>query len=185
MPPHEKFPEAAIRKAGYCAIWQRTWMASLFSRGAEIQSRADGDCSAIRTKIHSRYIEAHIDSLLVGCLYLPNGNPAPGPKFDYKLRWLERLTKHAEALMATAAPVVLVGDSNVIPTELDFYKLERWLMMRYSSARDHAETANTADAQMCQPPGIWSSGCDARLRRTFRSRLNILESRMAFRRGLK
>jgi exodeoxyribonuclease-3 len=77
--------------------------------------------------IHSRYIEAQIDGVLVGCLYLPNGNPAPGPKFDYKLRWMERLTKHAEALLASKTPTVLAGDYNVIPTELDVYKPERWL----------------------------------------------------------
>src|SRR6202040_3880724 len=77
--------------------------------------------------IHSRYIEALIDDVRVGCLYLPNGNPAPGPKFDYKLRWLERLTKHAEQLFAMGAPVVLAGDYNVIPTERDVYKPERWV----------------------------------------------------------
>jgi exodeoxyribonuclease III len=63
----------------------------------------------------------------VGCLYLPNGNPAPGPKFDYKLRWLERLTKHAQELLATAEPVVLAGDFNVIPAELDVYNPEGWV----------------------------------------------------------
>src|SRR6202040_285801 len=77
--------------------------------------------------IHSRYIEALINGVRVGCLYLPNGNPAPGPKFDYKLRWLERLTKHAEDLIATGSPVVLAGDYNVIPTDLDVYKPERWV----------------------------------------------------------
>ena len=77
--------------------------------------------------LHSRYIEALVDDVLVSCLYLPNGNPAPGPKFDYKLRWLERLTKHAEELIATGSPVVLAGDYNVIPTDLDVYKPERWV----------------------------------------------------------
>ena len=77
--------------------------------------------------MHSRYIEALINGLRVGCLYLPNGNPAPGPKFDYKLRWLERLTKHAQELLATAEPVVLAGDYNVIPADIDVYKPERWL----------------------------------------------------------
>ena len=65
--------------------------------------------------------------MLVGCLYLPNGNPAPGPKFAYKLRWFDRLAKHAQALLASDAPVVLAGDYNVIPTDLDVYKPERWL----------------------------------------------------------
>ena len=76
---------------------------------------------------HSRYIEAAVNGVLIGCLYLPNGNPAPGPKFDYKLRWFERLTAHAAELLATGAPVVLAGDYNVMPTELDVYKPERWL----------------------------------------------------------
>ncbi|MBV8144766.1 MAG: endonuclease/exonuclease/phosphatase family protein, partial [Gammaproteobacteria bacterium] len=76
---------------------------------------------------HSRYIEAQIDGITVGCLYLPNGNPAPGPRFEYKLRWLERLTRHAAELIAGGSPVVLAGDYNVIPTERDVYKPERWV----------------------------------------------------------
>jgi exodeoxyribonuclease III len=76
---------------------------------------------------HSRYIKAAVNGLLVGCLYLPNGNPAPGPKFDFKLRWFERLAMHAQELLDTGAPVVLAGDYNVMPTDLDVYKPERWL----------------------------------------------------------
>src|SRR5439155_242915 len=76
---------------------------------------------------HSRYIEALVDGIHVACLYLPNGNPAPGPKFDYKLRWLERLIAHAAQLVSAEAPVVLAGDYNVIPTERDVYKPERWV----------------------------------------------------------
>jgi hypothetical protein len=76
---------------------------------------------------HSRYIEAEVNGLIVGCLYLPNGNPAPGPKFDYKLRWFERLQEHASRLLASGAPVVLAGDYNVMPTELDVYAPERWV----------------------------------------------------------
>jgi len=127
--PQEKFPEAAIRDAGYGAIWhgQKSWNGvAILARGAEpVESRRGlpGDAE----DLHSRYIEATIDGVLVGCLYLPNGNPAPGPKFDYKLRWFERLTKHAEALLATNASVVLAGDYNVMPTELDVYKPERWV----------------------------------------------------------
>ena len=68
-----------------------------------------------------------MNGVLIGCLYLPNGNPAPGPKFDYKLRWFERLAAHAAELLATGAPVVLAGDYNVMPTELDVYKPERWV----------------------------------------------------------
>ena len=76
---------------------------------------------------HSRYIEAAVDGILIGCLYLPNGNPAPGPKFDYKLRWFDRLTTHAAELLATGIPAVLAGDFNVMPTELDVYKPENWV----------------------------------------------------------
>jgi exodeoxyribonuclease-3 len=75
----------------------------------------------------SRYIEAEIEGLIVGCLYLPNGNPWPGPKFEYKLAWFKRLAKHAKTLLKSGAPVALVGDFNVMPTELDVYKPERWV----------------------------------------------------------
>ena len=76
---------------------------------------------------HSRYIEAAVDGMLIGCLYLPNGNPAPGPKFDYKLRWFERLMAHAARAARDGVPVVLAGDYNVMPTDLDVYKPERWV----------------------------------------------------------
>ena len=127
--PQEKFPEAPIREAGYGVIWhgQKSWNGvAILARGRDpIEHRRvlPGDPE----DLHSRYIEAMVDGVLVGCLYLPNGNPAPGPKFDYKLRWMERLTKHAEELMASNAPVVLAGDYNVIPTEIDVYKPERWV----------------------------------------------------------
>ena len=127
--PQEKFPEAAIRDAGYGVIWhgQKSWNGvAILARGADpVESRRalPGDPE----DLHSRYIEALINGVRVGCLYLPNGNPAPGPKFDYKLRWLERLTKHAQELLATAEPVVLAGDYNVIPTEIDVYKPEHWV----------------------------------------------------------
>lgn len=127
--PQEKFPEAAIREAGYGAIWhgQKSW------NGVAILARA-GQPHEIRRALpgdpddaHSRYIEAAVQGILIGCLYLPNGNPAPGPKFEYKLRWFERLRIHAAELLATGAPVVLAGDYNVMPTDLDVYKPERWL----------------------------------------------------------
>ena len=75
----------------------------------------------------SRYLEATVGEIEVACLYLPNGNPAPGPKYDYKLRWFERLTTHASELLASGKPVVLAGDFNVMPTDLDVYKPERWV----------------------------------------------------------
>ena len=127
--PQEKFPEAAIRDAGYGVIWhgQKSWNGvAILARGAdpvEIRRVLPGDPE----DLHSRYIEAVINGVRVGCLYLPNGNPAPGPKFDYKLRWLERFTKHAQELLTASNPVVLAGDYNVIPTELDVYKPEHWL----------------------------------------------------------
>lgn len=127
--PQEKFPEAALLDAGYSAIWhgQKSWNGvAILSRGSEpVETRRGlpGDPA----DLHSRYIEAAIDGLVIGCLYLPNGNPAPGPKFDYKLQWFERLTLHAKKLLASGAPMVLAGDYNVMPTDLDVYKPERWL----------------------------------------------------------
>lgn len=127
--PQEKFPEAAIREAGYGVIWhgQKSWNGvAILARGTdptEITRVLPGDAE----DAHSRYIEAMVGAVRVGCLYLPNGNPAPGPKFDYKLRWFERFTAHASALVASGEPVVLAGDYNVMPTELDVYKPERWV----------------------------------------------------------
>jgi exodeoxyribonuclease-3 len=126
--PQERFPAVAIRDAGYDAIWhgQKSWNGvAILTRGIEaVESRRvlPGDPE----DLHSRYIEADIGGIVVGCLYLPNGNPAPGPKFDYKLRWFQRLEQHAKSLLASDAPVVLAGDYNVMPTELDVYKPEKW-----------------------------------------------------------
>jgi exodeoxyribonuclease III len=125
----ENFPQKAIQEAGYNAIWhgQKSWNGvAILARDThpeEIQRVLPGDPD----DSHSRYIEAMINDIRVGCLYLPNGNPVPGPKFEYKLHWLERLTAHAAELLASDMPVVLAGDYNVIPTELDVYKPERWL----------------------------------------------------------
>ena len=127
--PAERFPQADLAKLGYGAIWhgQKGWngVAILARDQAPVETRRGlpGDPD----DLHSRYIEAEVSGLTVGCLYLPNGNPAPGPKFDYKLRWFERMTKHAARLLKTAKPVVLAGDFNVMPTDLDVYKPERWL----------------------------------------------------------
>lgn len=127
--PDDRFPEGAIAQAGYGAIWhgQPRWNGvAILARGAvPVETRrglpGDPDDS------HSRYIEAAVNGLLIGCLYLPNGNPRPGPKFDYKLAWLDRLIAHAATLIDAGLPVVLAGDYNVIPTDLDVYKPERWL----------------------------------------------------------
>jgi exodeoxyribonuclease-3 len=127
--PQENFPEAAIRDAGYGVIWhgQKSWNGvAILARGAEpaeIRRALPGDAD----DVHSRYIEATVHGLIIGCLYLPNGNPAPGPKFDYKLRWLARLLAHAATLASSDSPVILAGDYNVIPTERDVYKPERWV----------------------------------------------------------
>jgi exodeoxyribonuclease III len=127
--PQDKFPEAAIRDAGFGVIWhgQKSWNGvAILARGREPVERRralPGDPD----DLHSRYIEAQIDDLLVGCLYLPNGNPAPGPKYEYKLGWLDRFIKHAEDLLTTKAPVILAGDYNIIPTAFDVYKPERWV----------------------------------------------------------
>ena len=127
--PQEKFPLKAINDAGYDAIWhgQKSW------NGVAILARDQEPEEICRVlpgdpeDVHSRYIEARIQGVRIGCLYLPNGNPAPGPKLEYKLRWFERLTVHAAELLATGEPVILTGDFNVMPTELDVYKPERWV----------------------------------------------------------
>ncbi len=127
--PTEKFPEQAILDAGYQAIWhgQKSWNGvAILSRAGmpeEIRRVLPGDPE----DLHSRYIEATTAGIIVGCIYLPNGNPLPGPKFDFKLDWFKRLTAHAKKLIAMNTPVVLVGDYNVMPTELDVYKPERWV----------------------------------------------------------
>ena len=126
--PEEKFPLQAINDAGYNAIWhgQKSWNGvAILARNekpVELRRVLPGDPE----DSHSRYIEATVNDIIIGCLYLPNGNPAPGPKLDYKLRWFERLTAHAAEHIASGKRVVLTGDYNVMPTELDVYKPERW-----------------------------------------------------------
>ncbi|OWK70080.1 exodeoxyribonuclease III [Pedobacter sp. AJM] len=127
--PQEKFPEQAILDAGYQAIWhgQKSWNGvAILSRGYEIKELKRG-LPGDPEDLHSRYIEALVNDVVIGCLYLPNGNPTPGPKFDYKMAWFERLTDHASKLLEYNLPVVLAGDYNVIPTEKDVYKPERWI----------------------------------------------------------
>lgn len=124
----EAFPQEELAQAGYEAVWkgERAWngVAILSRSGPPIltRTRLPGD----ESDRQARYIEAAVDGLLIACLYAPNGNPQPGPKFDYKLAWLERLRKHATALRRTGAPVVLAGDFNVAPTELDIYPTRSW-----------------------------------------------------------
>jgi exodeoxyribonuclease III len=127
--PQDKFPRAAIEQAGYGAIWvgQPRWHGvALLARGCdpvETRRRLPGDPA----DTEPRYIEAAVNGILIGCLYLPNGNPQPGPKFDYKLRWMERLHAYAAELIAADLPVLLAGDYNVVPTDFDIYNTRSWL----------------------------------------------------------
>jgi exodeoxyribonuclease-3 len=126
----ETFPEAAIRDAGYGAIWsgQKAYngVAILTRGGDPIESRRGLPGDTADTQ--SRYIEAAVGGVLVASIYLPNGNPQPGPKFDYKLAWFERLIGHAKSLLKANAPVVLAGDYNVVPTDgvADIYSTKSW-----------------------------------------------------------
>jgi exodeoxyribonuclease-3 len=122
------FPEAALRGLGYKAIWhgQKSW------NGVAMLTRV-GDIHETRRGLpddpdptQSRYIEAAVNGILVGGLYLPNGNPRPGPRFAYKLRWFDRLVAHAAWLLQSGLPVMLAGDFNAMPTEQDVHKPERW-----------------------------------------------------------
>lgn len=126
--PDEAFPIAEIEAAGYGAIWhgQKSW------NGVAILAR-DMEPLPVRRGLpddpdtsQSRYIEAAAHGIVVGGLYLPNGNPQPGPKFDYKLAWFEQLNKHAQSLFDCGHPVVLAGDYNVIPTDFDIYNTRSW-----------------------------------------------------------
>lgn len=128
--PDEKFPLAAINNAGYQAVWhgQKAWngVAILAKNGMEFGEVGKG-LPGDPEDLQSRYIEAMVNGVRICNLYLPNGNPAPGPKFDYKLAWFKRLSKKARALLKLDMPVILLGDFNVIPTDLDAYKPERWV----------------------------------------------------------
>jgi exodeoxyribonuclease-3 len=124
----DEFPHAAIEKAGYGAVWrgQKTWNGvAILSRKSEpvlIRSALPGD-SGDR---EARYIEAAVSGIVIACIYLPNGNPQPGPKFDYKLAWFSRLRKHAAKFLKQELPVVLAGDYNVAPTPFDIYPTKSW-----------------------------------------------------------
>ena len=123
-----QIPAAEIEAAGYAAVWagEHRWNGvAILSRIGEpvvTRRRLPGDTDDRQ----ARYIEAAVNGVLIGCLYLPNGNPRPGPKFDYKLAWADRLIAHAASLYPTAAPVVLAGDYNVVPTDADIYNTRSW-----------------------------------------------------------
>ena len=127
--PDDAFPEADLERLGYGAIWhgQKSWNGvAILARGARPVERRRG-LPGDPDDTHSRYLEADVHGLVVGALYLPNGNPWPGPKFDYKLAWFERLIRHARKLIDGGDPVVLAGDFNVVPTdELDIYDPKSW-----------------------------------------------------------
>ncbi|TKT76255.1 exodeoxyribonuclease III [Aquamicrobium sp. LC103] len=124
----DAFPEAAIADAGYASVWtgQKSWngVAILSRTGEPVLTRRHlpGDLADSQ----ARYIEAAVNGILIASIYAPNGNPQPGPKFDYKLAWLERLRNHATALRKTGAPIVLAGDFNVAPTDIDIYPTKSW-----------------------------------------------------------
>mgnify|MGYP006156079423 FL=1 len=122
------FPAAALEEAGYLAIWhgQHRWNGvALLGRGVAPQESRRGLPRDPHDE-QSRYIEAAVHGIVVGALYLPNGNPQPGPKFDYKLKWMQRLNQHARTLVDLPHPVVLMGDFNVIPTDEDVYDPKAW-----------------------------------------------------------
>jgi exodeoxyribonuclease-3 len=126
--PTERFPAAALEARGYSSVWEgeARWngVAIVSRPGPPVvtRRRLPGD----PTDRQSRYIEAAVDGVIVASLYLPNGNPQPGPKFDYKQAWFERLTDHALTLQGLQAPVILAGDYNVVPTDADIYETRSW-----------------------------------------------------------
>lgn len=128
--PDEKYPEQAILDAGYNSVWsgQKSWngVAILTKKKLNVEAVKRG-LAGNKEDLQSRYIQARVNGILVVCIYLPNGNPAPGPKFDYKLNWFKRLNRKARTLINLGSPVIIAGDFNVIPEDIDAYKPERWV----------------------------------------------------------
>jgi len=126
---NNKFPEIKLREAGYNAIWQgqKSWNGVAILAKTEIKELRNDLPGDDDEFTHSRYIEAFVSGIVIACIYLPNGNPWPGPKFDYKLRWFQRLADHAKDLVGRDLPVILIGDYNVMPTDLDTYKPEKYV----------------------------------------------------------
>lgn len=163
------FPAKSIERAGYAAVWygQKSWngVAILSKESVPVLTRrglpGDPDDS------HSRYIEAAVNGVLIGCLYLPNGNPAPGPKFDYKLRWFRRLQAYAEELMEFGVPAMLIGDFNVMPTDMDVYKPERAMAGRRA-------IPSRSPRSLCRPDRPGLDGCDP-ASASGRAHLHLLE----------
>jgi exodeoxyribonuclease-3 len=126
--PQEKFPEGAIRDAGYGAIWfgQKSWNGVAILARDEIPRETQRGLPGEPDPSQSRYLEALVRGIVIGCIYLPNGNPATSVKFTYKLEWFDALIRYAGNLLAGDLPVILAGDFNVMPTDLDVYKPESW-----------------------------------------------------------
>jgi exodeoxyribonuclease-3 len=121
----DSFPIKEVSAAGYGAIWhgQKGFNGvAILAKGTEPIERRRG-LPGDPDDTHSRYLEAEVGDVVIGCLYLPNGNPQPGPKFDYKLAWMERLIAHGEELLAAERPTILTGDYNVIPTDEDTFSV--------------------------------------------------------------
>jgi exodeoxyribonuclease III len=124
----ERFPHAALGAAGYEALWHgQPWHhgVAILARGErprELRRGLPGDPQDRQ----ARYLEASVQGLTVASVYLPNGNPQPGPRFDFKLAWFERLIAHAQGLIDQGTPTVLAGDFNVVPTNADIYNIWPW-----------------------------------------------------------
>ncbi|OQW77804.1 MAG: exodeoxyribonuclease III [Proteobacteria bacterium ST_bin13] len=161
----ETFPEADIRAAGYGAVWhgQKAFNGvAVLAKGVDPVERQRGLAGETEDD-HSRYLEVDVAGLIVASIYLPNGNPQPGPKFDYKLRWIDRLRARALALLAAERPVVLAGDYNVIPNDDDTYSVPAMasdaLMQPESRAGFRALVAQGwTDALRTRHPrgGVWT-----------------------------
>lgn len=161
----ETFPEADIRAAGYGAVWhgQKSWNGvAVLAKGQDPIERQRGLAGETEDD-HSRYLETEVNGVTIASLYLPNGNPQPGPKFDYKLRWIDRLAARARELLAEETPVVLAGDYNVIPNDDDTYSVRAMqddaLMQPESRAGFRALLAQGwTDALRTRHPGggVWT-----------------------------
>jgi exodeoxyribonuclease-3 len=161
----ETFPEADIRAAGYGAVWhgQKSWNGvAVLAKGQDPIERQRGLAGETEDD-HSRYLETEVNGVTIASLYLPNGNPQPGPKFDYKLRWIDRLAARARDLLAEETPVVLAGDYNVIPNDDDTYSVRAMqddaLMQPESRAGFRALLAQGwTDALRTRHPGggVWA-----------------------------
>jgi exodeoxyribonuclease-3 len=161
----ETFPEAEVRDAGYGAVWhgQKGFNGvAVLAKGRDPVERSRG-LEGEPEDEHSRYLEAEVDGVTIASIYLPNGNPQPGPKFDYKLRWIERLRARALALLAEEIPVVLAGDYNVIPNDNDTFSVRAMqddaLMQPESRAGYRALLAQGwTDALRTRHPGggVWT-----------------------------